>query len=122
MLVAEEAGRSSTLTGRDLLTVNQPTSWDGALRLIAAALPTDGPSIVVLDEFPWFMAREPGLEGTLQVAWDRVFEARPVLMILIGSDVAVMEAITTHGRPLYGRAHEVQVHPFTPRHGLDDAA
>lgn len=29
---------------------------------------------------------------------------RPVLLVLIGSDVAAMERLTSHDRPLYGRA------------------
>ena len=38
---------------------------------------------------------QPDLEGALQVAWDRVFERRPVLFILIGWDISVMEALST---------------------------
>jgi uncharacterized protein len=113
-LLVDEAARSSTLPGRDILTAAAPTTWDGTLRLIAAALPADGPAIVVLDELPWFMIRDPGLEGALQVVWDRVFEARQVLMILVGSDVAMMEALSTHGRPLFGRTHELTIRPFNP--------
>ena len=74
------------------------SAWEPALRLVAAALP-DGPAIVVLDEFPWLLERDPGLEGTLQKLWDTVFEARPVLLVLIGSDRSMMEALSAHDRP-----------------------
>ena len=111
-LLAAEVGRSSTLPGRDLLASNPPATWDGALRLIAAALPSDGPAIVVLDEFPWFVRRDPGLEGALQVIWDQVFEDKQVLLILVGSDMAMMEALSNYGRPLYGRTKELTVRPF----------
>jgi uncharacterized protein len=117
-LLVEESIRTSTLPGRDLLAASAPTTWDGALRLIAAALPADGPAIVVLDELPWFMARDPGLEGVLQVVWDRVFESKQVLMILVGSDMAMMEALSTYGRPLFGRTRELTVRPF---HAADTA-
>src|ERR1700729_230448 len=86
--------------------------FTGALRLLAAALPDDGPAIVVLDEFPWLCGSSPDLEGALQVAWDRVFEQRPVLFILIGSDISVMEALSTYERPLFGRVRELVVNPF----------
>ncbi len=111
-LLAAEVARSSTLPGRDLLSSNLLTTWDGALRLIAAALPIDGPAIVVLDEFPWFVRRDPGLEGALQVIWDQVLENKQVLLILVGSDLAMMEALSTYGRPLYGRTKELTVRPF----------
>ena len=113
-LLAQEADRTSTLPGHGLFGSNPPPTWDGALRLIAAALPAGRPAIVVLDEFPWFLARDAGLEGVLQVIWDRVFEEKQVLLILVGSDVAMMEALSTHGRPLFGRTQELTVHPFHP--------
>ncbi len=59
--------------------------------------------------------------------WDTVFEARPVLFILIGSDIAMMEALTSYDRPLYGRAKELVITPFTVADtaamvGFDDPA
>ena len=105
-----EAARSS-LPGAGVFEETTPESWAAALRLIAAALP-QGPAIVVLDEFPWLCETSPELEGALQVAWDRAFEAHPVLFVLIGSDVAMMEALSTYERPLFGRVKEMVVNPF----------
>jgi len=45
-------------------------------------------------------------------------EARPVLVILIGSDISTMEALSTYERPLFGRVKEMAVNPF----GLGDTA
>jgi AAA+ ATPase superfamily predicted ATPase len=106
----EAAG--SSLPGAGLFDGVAPGDWTGALRLLAAALPDAGPAIVVLDEFPWLCGSSPDLEGALQVAWDRVFERRPVLFILIGSDISVMEALSTYERPLFGRVKELVVNPF----------
>jgi uncharacterized protein len=114
-LFCAEAQRSSTLPGSSLLASARPPSWDAALRLVTAALPTGGPAIVVLDEFPWLLDSDPGLDGTLQVVWDRELERKPILMILIGSDIATMESLSTHGRPLFGRTREFVVRPFSPR-------
>jgi uncharacterized protein len=113
-LFIAESQRSSTLANTDLIDALRPTTWDAALRLIANSV-HDQPSIVVLDEFPWLLESDPGLDGTLQAVWDRELEKRPVLFILIGSDPAVMESLSTHGRPLYGRARELVVRPFSPR-------
>lgn len=115
---------SCTLPGKDLLTSGVWSNWEQALRAVAAALP-DGPAIVVFDELPWLIESDPGLEGTLQKLWDSAFEKRQVLFILIGSDLSVMEMLTEYGRPLYGRAKEMEVSPFdvhdTARMlGLDD--
>jgi AAA+ ATPase superfamily predicted ATPase len=107
---AMEAARSS-LPGASLLDDVVLDSWAGALRLLAAALP-DAPAVVVFDEFPWLCGVSPDLEGALQVAWDRIFEQRPVLFVLIGSDISVMEALGTYERPLFGRVNELVVNPF----------
>ncbi len=101
----------SSLPGASLFDGVVLDGWAGALRLLAAALP-DGPSVIVFDEFPWLHGTSPDLEGALQVAWDRIFERRPVLFILIGSDISVMEALGTYERPLFGRVKELVVNPF----------
>ena len=80
------------------------------LRLAA----TEGPLVVVFDEFPWASEASPTLEGELQAAWDRHLQRLPILLVLIGSDVAMMERLTEHDRPLYGRAREMTVGPFNP--------
>lgn len=108
--LAAEATRSS-LPGAAVFDAVAPEGWAGALRLIAAALP-NGPAIVVLDEFPWLCETSPELEGALQVEWDRTFEAHPVLFVLIGSDISMMESLSTYERPLFGRIKEMVVNPF----------
>lgn len=92
---------------------SSPSSWSDAFGRVRLAADS-GPIVVVMDEFPWAVLAEPSLEGALQVAWDRHLQQRPVLFILIGSDVAMMERITEHDRPLYGRGREMIVRPFSP--------
>jgi uncharacterized protein len=108
--LAAEAVRSS-LPGRAVFEGVTPDGWAGAFRLLASALP-HGAAVVVLDEFPWMCQSSPALEGALQVAWDREFERKPVLFILIGSDISMMEALATYERPLFGRVKEMTVNPF----------
>jgi uncharacterized protein len=92
-----------------------PQSWDAALHLLATALPTDTPSVVVLDEMPYLVREDPSFEGALQKAFDRTLSKLPVLLILIGSDVAMMEQLNTYGRPFYQRGTEMVVPPLNPR-------
>lgn len=91
-----------------------PQSWDAALSLLASALPTDAPSVVVLDEMPYLVGEDPSFEGALQKAFDRTLSKLPVLLILVGSDIAMMEKLNTYGRPFYQRGTEMVVPPLTP--------
>lgn len=105
--------RDSTLPGAELFRGTTMSHWEAALRAVAAALPA-GPAVVVLDEFPWLVDSDPELEGALQKVWDTVLEHRPVLFVLVGSDITFLEALSTHGRPLFGRTTEMVVEPFHP--------
>lgn len=107
-----EAARHSSLPGAHLFHDVVPDNWGVALRLLASALP-DRPAIVVLDELPWLVEGDPSVEGLLQTVWDRLMEAKPVLFVLVGSDISMMEGLTSYERPLFGRANEMVVEPFT---------
>ena len=109
----QDAGLNCTLPGSDLLADTSFATWEQALLAVRAALPDSVPSIVVLDELPWLLRRDAGLDGTIQKLWDRHFESVPVLMILIGSDLSVMKMLTDHNRPLYGRASEMVINPLS---------
>lgn len=109
------AVRHSCLPDVSLLTgVGTVDSWDTALRQLAAALPDDSPSIVVLDELPWILEQDPVAEGALQTVWDRVLSRKPVFFVLIGSDLAMMEHLSTYGRPFYQRGVEMVLPPLNP--------
>ncbi|MGC4876403.1 ATP-binding protein [Micromonospora sp. DT43] len=109
-----EAAAASTLPGAQLLRGQQPRTWDAALSLLAAALPTDRPSVVVLDEMPYLIETDPGFEGTLQKIFDRELSRLPVLLICVGSDLAMMEALNDYGRPFHQRATEMVIPPLSP--------
>lgn len=109
-----ELGRS-TLPGKEQFEhYRTPASWNEAFTMLAAALPEDTPVVVVLDEMPYLAREDPGFEGSLQKAFDRLFSKLPVLLILVGSDVAMMEQLNTYGRPFYQRGTEMVVPPLTP--------
>jgi hypothetical protein len=101
-----DAIRWSDLPGKDLFAdgVAWP-SWSSFFRQLAVALPDDQPSIVVIDELPWLLESDEALEGELQTAWDRLLSRKPVLLILIGSDLA---------RPFHQRAAVMVLPPLNP--------
>lgn len=89
-----------------------PPDWNGTLRALAEFLPDDRPTVVVLDEVPWLVEQDVEFEGALQTAWDQHLSRKPVLLVLIGSDLSVMEALQTYGRPFFGRATTIDVAPL----------
>ncbi|MDO5083753.1 MAG: ATP-binding protein [Arachnia propionica] len=113
-LFAEAVARSD-LPNSFLAEGNTPTSLTAALRLLAAALPSDVPSVVVIDELPWLFEGFPGGAGELQRVWDRELSRRPVLLLLLGSDLGMMEALMRHDQPFHGRATEMLLRALSPR-------
>jgi uncharacterized protein len=61
----------------------------------------------------WPAATRPA-RSRLQRAWDRELSRKPVLLILIGSDLSMMEALTSYGRPFHQRGAEMTVGPLNP--------
>lgn len=60
------------------------------------------------------MESDPALEGELQTTWDRFLSRKPVLLILIGSDLAMMEKLDDYKRPFHQRAAVMVLPPLNP--------
>jgi AAA+ ATPase superfamily predicted ATPase len=113
---AAETLRSSTrpLPALEAATALPPGNWYDLLSRLQLVL-DDAPAILVIDEFPWANESSPGLDGLLQSLWDLMFARRPVLVLLIGSDEAMMDQLFEHDRPLFGRLDgNFVVEPFNP--------
>ncbi|MFE1593277.1 ATP-binding protein [Nocardia sp. NPDC058705] len=104
----------SSLPDAEVFDEALPANWTAALRQLAGILPDDEPSIVVLDELPYLMDESGAFESVLQRAWDRELCRKPVLLILIGSDLAMMAALTSYGRPFHQRGTEMRLGPLNP--------
>jgi AAA+ ATPase superfamily predicted ATPase len=101
-------------------------SWPDAFRTLAAVLPPRSPAVVVIDEVPWLSEQDTVFDGALQTAWDRLLASRPVLLLLLGSDLHMMERLTAYDRPFFGRADNLVLGPLNPAEtgtalGLDAA-
>jgi hypothetical protein len=113
---AAETLRSSIrpLPGLEAATTLPAGNWYDLVSRLQFVL-NDAPAILVIDEFPWANETSPGLDGLLQSLWDLSFARRPVLMLLIGSDEAMMDRLFEHDRPLFGRIDgTLVVEPFNP--------
>ncbi len=101
------------LPNADLALTATVTGWADLLRSLTLAVDTS-PAVIVIDEFPWATETDPTLEGTLQAIWDQHLSAQPILLVLVGSDVAMMERLTEHDRPLFGRAEDWVLDALNP--------
>jgi len=102
------------LPGLDAVTAVTPADWYDLLSRLRLAL-DERPAILVIDEFPWAEETNHGLDGLLQSLWDGELRRHPVLVVLVGSDEAMMQRLFEHDRPLFGRLDaNLVVEPFTP--------
>jgi hypothetical protein len=95
----------------ELVSVVQNGNWLDGFRTLATALP-DAPAIVVIDQVPWLAEQDQQFDGALQTGWDRLLRTRPVLLLLLGSDLHMMERLTAYDRPFYGRADNLVLGPL----------
>jgi uncharacterized protein len=108
-----ELAESSLPRDRTLIPNDQVSSWPDAFRVLASVLP-DGPVVIVLDELPWLAEQDTIFDGALQTAWDRLLSRKPVLLLLLGSDLHMMERLTAYDRPFFGRADNLLLGPLNP--------
>lgn len=109
-----QAVSRSTLPNRGLAAGQAPATLTAALTLLAATLPVDSPSVVVIDEAPWLLEQFPGGAGELQRVWDQTLRRLPVLLVLVGSDLSAMEQLAAPAAPFHGRATPMLIGPLTP--------
>src|SRR5271156_6781666 len=96
-----ETVSASALPEADVFGEATPGNWAAAFRQLAGVLPDDQASVVVIDELPYLMDPSGAFESVLQRAWDRELSRKPVLLVLVGSDLSMMEALTSYGRPFH---------------------
>ncbi len=107
-------GASDAPAGEEVRNGAAAHGWEAALALAVRGASRDAPVVLVVDELPYLVAKEPTIEAVLQLLWDRTFQRQPVIVVLVGSDRATMEALSEEGRPLYDRVRELVVKPLDP--------
>lgn len=91
--------------------------WPALLRALAEpAAPS--PRLVVIDEYPYLLAKSPDIASAIQLAYDTSHLGRqpPMRLILCGSAMSVMAGLLSGQRALRGRAIlDLVVEPFDYR-------
>jgi hypothetical protein len=78
-------------------------SWSAAFEQLAHLCVGGQKHIIILDEFPYAVASEPGLPSALQNAWDHHLRFSNVCVVLCGSQLGMMDRLFDPDTPLYGR-------------------
>jgi uncharacterized protein len=80
--------------------------WDELFREMARLVSgSDRKQVIILDEFTYAIDAYPDLPFKLQAAWDHQLKDKPIMLVLSGSHVGMMEeGILAQRSPLYGRA------------------
>jgi hypothetical protein len=89
------------LSGDELLRIQPPATWAAVFALIERLTRTER-LLLVLDEAPYWAARDESLPSTLQNWWDERGRHLDVMLVLCGSAVQMMEKLLTGEAPLAG--------------------
>ena len=94
----------------ELIRVNPLSSWDAFFEYLSRLR---GRVLVVLDEFPYLLKSSPDLPSILQSWWDMKLSQTQIMLVLMGSSVAMMEKLAEYKSPIYGRrTGQIKLNPF----------
>ena len=100
------AGLASAIYGWEMDTDRaipfRPEDWGQVFQMLAQAL-EDRRAIVILDEIPFAMQSDRGLDTHIQAAWDHLFKDGQAIFFLSGADAGMMSELIGYHAPLYGR-------------------
>lgn len=69
--------------------------------------------VLVIDEAPRFMDNKSVFLTRLQHVWDTSLKDSKLMLVIVGSSISMMEKMTSHNGPLYGRlTHDIKLSPF----------
>ncbi|MHB0877707.1 MAG: ATP-binding protein [Anaerolineae bacterium] len=89
------------LSGDAVLAAQPPSAWPAVLALIAS-LAQKQRLLLVLDELPYWAARDQSLPSVLQNWWDESGRTLDLMLVICGSAVQMMESLLTGPAPLAG--------------------
>ncbi len=95
--------KAADFTGNELLRQFDAKNWDVLFQTIMQT-PFQEKPIIVMDEFQYIGKSNPAFPSMFQRIWEEQLKDRPVMVILCGSLISMMESQTlSYSSPLYGR-------------------
>ncbi len=91
----------ASLSGDPVLAAQPPTSWPAIFALIER-LTRDARLLLIIDEIPYWVARDESIPSVLQNWWDARGRTLDLMLVLCGSAVQMMERLLTGDAPLAG--------------------
>ena len=83
------------------------TNWEIVFEHIIKSVETrfgKNKFIIVIDEFPYWIAEDETILYTFQVVWDEILSKHNIMLILLGSTISTMTSfVLDYKSPLYGR-------------------
>ena len=87
-------------------------SWDIFFRKIIQFIPEK--YVIVFDEIPYIFSQQKSIISQFQKLYDEYFKPKKIKLVLCGSSISMMDEITSHSSPLYGRrTGKIHLQPFT---------
>ena len=87
----------------DLLREANVSNWNTIFKTMADSVFETKP-IIVIDEFQYLGKVNPAFPSIFQRIWDEILKKKPIMVILCGSLISMMESQTlSYSSPLYGR-------------------
>lgn len=100
------------LAADPVIAAQPPGTWPAVFALIER-LASTGRLLLVLDEIPYWVARDESLPALLQHWWDARGRHLDLMLVLCGSAVQMMEQLLTGSAPLAGCiTGQLPVRPF----------
>lgn len=95
--------KAADFTDSVLLKNANVKSWDVIFKTIVDTA-FEAKPVIVMDEFQYIGKANPAFPSIFQRIWEEILKNRPVMVILCGSLISMMESQTlAYNSPLYGR-------------------
>jgi uncharacterized protein len=98
-------------SGKRIYDLQPLTNWPAALAALDEYV-SDGPAVVVLDEFQWIARATPDIGSQLNRWWRQHGRNEPIFLILSGSEVSFFEREVLTGTMFGRRTGQQQLAPF----------
>lgn len=90
----------------------EANSWESFFKKILRFIPNN--YIIILDEIPYLFSKSQSIISEFQKIYDEYCSEKHIKLVLCGSSISIMDEISSHSSPLYGRrTGKIHLQPFS---------